>query len=317
MQQPTAKPPDLRNIDGDHDSRSGNELDAIARALCHGGSNLPGRLPVQKKFTSLRHETLVDIIESLRSALFPGFFSAGDLADESRQLPVAVELDRVLRSFPQQIKNAFSMTPAFRDRDEKDALTITQRLLALLPQIQSLLVKDIQAALDGDPAATCPEEVILCYPGLFAVTYYRIAHQLHLEGVPLIPRIITEHAHSMTGIDIHPGAEIGEYFFIDHGTGVVIGETTVIGSRVYQGVTLGARSLHGATSESPMRGIPRHPIVEDYVIIYAGATILGRVTIGRGSIIGGGVWLTESVPPGSVVTQAKGQRENCLRPATK
>jgi len=154
--------------------------------------------------------------------------------------------------------------------------------------------------------------VIFCYPGLQAITNYRLAHELHKLGVPLIPRMITEHAHSITGIDIHPGAVIGENFFIDHGTGVVIGETCVIGKRVslYQGVTLGAKSFKLDAEGNPIKGIPRHPIVEDEVIIYSGATILGRVTIGRGSIIGGNVWLVRSVPPHSRITQAQASEDD-------
>jgi serine O-acetyltransferase len=173
------------------------------------------------------------------------------------------------------------------------------------------LSADVQAAYEGDPAATSPEETILCYPGILAITNYRLAHELHLVGVPLLPRIITEHAHSITGIDIHPGATIGEQFFIDHGTGVVIGETCNIGSRVriYQGVTLGAKSFPLDDDGNPIKGIPRHPIVEDDVVIYGGATILGRITIGCGSVIGGNVWLTRSVPPGSKITQAEPKRK--------
>jgi serine O-acetyltransferase len=183
--------------------------------------------------------------------------------------------------------------------------------MARLPEVRRLLATDVQAAYEGDPAATSPDEAIFCYPGMLAITSYRLAHELHLLEVPLLPRIITEHAHSITGVDIHPGATIGEYFFIDHATGVVIGETTVIGNRVriYQGVTLGAKSFPLDAEGNPIKGIPRHPVVEDDVIIYGGATILGRVTIGKGSVIGGNVWLTRSVPPGSRVTQARPNEE--------
>jgi serine O-acetyltransferase len=168
---------------------------------------------------------------------------------------------------------------------------------------------DVRAAFEGDPAATSPDETIFCYPGIQAIANFRIAHELYRLDVPLLPRMITEHAHSITGIDIHPGATIGEKFFIDHGTGVVIGETCRIDNRVriYQGVTLGAKSFPLDEGGNPIKGIPRHPIVEDDVIIYGGATILGRVTIGRGSTIGGNVWLTHSVPPGSRITQAQVQ----------
>jgi serine O-acetyltransferase len=164
----------------------------------------------------------------------------------------------------------------------------------------------VEAAYEGDPALKSRDEAIFAYPGLYATTAQRIAHELHVLGVPLIPRIMTEWAHTATGIDIHPGAAIGEKFFIDHGTGVVIGETSIIGARVriYQGVTLGAKSFPLDEKGNPIKGIDRHPVVEDDVIIYAGATILGRITIGKGSSIGGNVWLTQSVAPGSRITQA-------------
>jgi serine O-acetyltransferase len=166
---------------------------------------------------------------------------------------------------------------------------------------------DVEAAYDGDPALQIKDEAIFSYPGVLAITNQRIAHELYALGVPLIPRMITEHAHALTGIDIHPGARIGERFFIDHGTGVVIGETAILGAnvRIYQGVTLGAKSFPKDERGLPIKGIDRHPIVEDDVVIYSGATILGRVTIGRGSSIGGNVWLTHGVPPGSRVTQAE------------
>jgi serine O-acetyltransferase len=169
------------------------------------------------------------------------------------------------------------------------------------------LATDVRSAFEGDPAASSPDEVIFCYPAVMAITNFRLAHELHVLGVPLIPRMITEHAHSITGMDIHPGATIGEYFFIDHGTGGVIGETCEIGRnvRLYQGVTLGAKSFKLDEKGKPIKGIPRHPIVEDDVTIYSGATILGRVTIGRGSVIGGNVWLVDSVPPNSRITQAQ------------
>jgi serine O-acetyltransferase len=168
------------------------------------------------------------------------------------------------------------------------------------------LLSDVRAAYEGDPAATSTDETIFCYPGILAVTNQRVAHELYRLEVPLLPRMLTEQAHSVTGIDIHPGASIGERFFIDHGTGVVIGETSTIGNnvRLYQGVTLGAKSFPLDEHGNPLKGIPRHPIVEDDVVIYAGATVLGRVTVGRGSVIGGNVWVTENVPPGSKLSQA-------------
>jgi len=191
------------------------------------------------------------------------------------------------------------------------AASATRQFLERLPEVRRMLATDVQAAYEGDPAATSPDEAIFCYPGVSAIINHRLAHELYKLGVPLIPRIISECAHSSTGIDIHPGAAIGEKFFIDHGTGVVIGETSVIGKRVrlYQGVTLGAKSFPLDENGNPIKGIDRHPVVEDDVIIYSEATILGRVTIGRGSVIGGNVWLTRSVPPGSRITQAQVQQD--------
>jgi len=184
---------------------------------------------------------------------------------------------------------------------------VTRAFMGRLPEVRRRVASDVEAAYEGDPALKSRDEAIFSYPGIFAVTNQRIAHELHVLGVPLIPRMITEHAHSLTGIDIHPGASIGEMFFIDHGTGVVIGETSRIGARVrlYQGVTLGAKSFPLDEHGKPIKGIDRHPIVEDDVVVYSGATILGRITIGRGSSIGGNVWVTQSVPPGSRVTQAE------------
>jgi len=188
---------------------------------------------------------------------------------------------------------------------DKDAKALVEAFVAALPEVKRLVATDVQAAYEGDPAATSPMEVVMSYPGLFAVTVHRLAHVLYRLGIPIIPRIMSELAHSKTGIDIHPGATIGERFFIDHGTGVVVGETTVIGRNVklYQGVTLGALSFDKDPETGALvKGIKRHPNVEDNVVIYAGATILGgRTTIGHDSEIGGNVWIKESVPPNSRV----------------
>jgi serine O-acetyltransferase len=191
------------------------------------------------------------------------------------------------------------------------ARDITAAFLERLPAIRNLLDTDVRAAFDGDPAARFLDETLFCYPGVTAILQHRIAHELHVLSVPLIPRIISELAHAATGIDIHPGAQIGASFFIDHGTGVVIGETCLLGERVrlYQGVTLGARSFASDDDGRLIKGQMRHPIVEDDVVIYAGATILGRITIGKGATIGGNVWVTRSVPPGSRVTQALARQE--------
>jgi serine O-acetyltransferase len=245
--------------------------------------------------------------------LFPGYFGFPDLKADSIQYHMGATLDRVRYRIQEQIKRGFCFTCpegtfCLPDCDER-ARAVTKTFLSRLPAIRKILATDVQAAFEGDPAAPSTDEVVFCYPGMIAVTNYRLAHELHLLGVPLIPRLITEHAHSITGVDIHPGASIGEHFFIDHGTGVVIGETCIIGKnvRLYQGVTLGAKSFKLDEDGHPVKGIPRHPIVEDDVIIYSGATILGRITIGRGSSIGGNVWLVDSVPPLSRITQARAE----------
>ena len=193
----------------------------------------------------------------------------------------------------------------------QQAILITRQFTAQLPTVRALIDSDIQAAYEGDPAARTPDEVLVCYPGINAVIYHRLAHILYSQGAPLVARMIAELAHSATGIDIHPGAQIGESFFIDHGTGVVIGETAIIGQRVrlYQAVTLGAKRFQKDDNGVLIKGNLRHPMVEDDVVIYAGATILGRVTIGSGSIIGGNVWLTHSVPAHSIITQASERTE--------
>ncbi|MFH1132639.1 MAG: serine acetyltransferase [Pseudomonadota bacterium] len=261
-------------------------------------------------------DALVDIVESLRSVLFPGYFGTSDLSDESVRFHMGATLDRIAGVLREQIKRGLCFVcdkevPNCPECEEK-ASALTKIFLSRLPKVRHVLATDVQAAYEGDPAATCPAEAIFCYPGVVAITNHRLAHELRELGVPLLPRIIAEQAHSNTGIDIHPGADIGEYFFIDHGTGVVIGETCIIGNHVciYQGVTLGAKSFPLDENGKPIKGIARHPIVEDDVTIYGGATILGRVTIGRGSVVGGNVWLTQSLPPGSKVTQAKASQEN-------
>jgi len=258
---------------------------------------------------------VVRIIEGLFAALFPTHFGLPDLTDEGVDYFVGHTLDATLRSLVKQVHRELQ----FASRDEEKsggdrgqkAIEITREFAERLPGVCALLESDILAAYQGDPAAKSVEEVRVCYPGVWAITHHRLAHELYLLGAPLLARIISELAHSATGIDIHPGAKIGASFFIDHGTGVVIGETAVIGQhvRLYQAVTLGAKSFPVGEGGALIKGIPRHPIVEDDVVIYAGATILGRVTIGRASTIGGNVWLTRSVPPGSNITQAQVRSE--------
>jgi serine O-acetyltransferase len=280
-------------------------------ALRHVGAPSPSALLLPSR------EALVEIVDGLRSVLFPGFFGATlNVREESLPFHVGATLDHVRQLLREQVQRGFCFVcretdPSRCPECKERAWGLTDAFVARLPEVRGLLTGDVRAAYEGDPAAPSPQEVILCYPGIQAVLAYRLAHELHRLDVPLLPRMITEHAHSITGIDIHPGASIGERFFIDHGTGVVVGETAVIGNgvRLYQGVTLGAKSFPLDPSGRLIRGIPRHPIVEDDVIIYSEATVLGRITIGRGSIIGGNVWLTHSVPPNSRVSQA-GVRES-------
>lgn len=304
----------------DQELESKRSLGDVVEALCESHDSLswaredwtdPRRLPSRDR--------LVNIIDTLRSVLFPGYYGDPDLSRDSLMYRIGTTLDTVMQLLKDEITRGICFatcknptTCKIKDACgicEVKALRITQTFLGKLPEIKRLLATDVMAAYEGDPALVSPDEAIFCYPGILAVTNYRLAHELHVLGVPLIPRIVTEHAHSLTGIDIHPGATIGESFFIDHGTGVVIGETCVIGDRVriYQGVTLGAKSFPMDKNGNPIKGIPRHPIVEDDVIIYSGATILGRITLGRGAVIGGNTWVTRDVEPGGSVNQGPRQ----------
>lgn len=289
------------------------DLTPLVRALCEATGGLrrtADDCPEKHPFPS--RDAVIAIVEALRTVLFPGYFGPSELTESSMAFRIGSALDEIRRALLEQIRRGYCFACRERNAEcEARSKTATQAFLARLPAVRKLLESDVRAAYEGDPAATSPDEAIFCYPGVLAVTNYRIAHELYVLGVPLIPRMITEHAHSVTGIDIHPGATIGESFFIDHGTGVVIGETSVIGNRVriYQGVTLGAKSFPVDETGKLVKGIPRHPIVEDDVIIYSEATILGRVTIGRGSVIGGNVWVTHDVPPNSVITQAHVRQE--------
>lgn len=218
----------------------------------------------------------------------------------------AAPLEILAGRLAKQIKNSLCFLCAEKgdcSACEDHARQITRDFIAHLPALQKLLVSDVNAAYEGDPAAVSPVEPLLCYPGVTAVTFQRMAHFLYARGVRLIPRIVTEYAHSITGIDIHPGAQIGPAFFIDHGTGVVIGETCVIGANVklYQGVTLGAKSFPLDKNGNPVKGVKRHPNIEDNVIIYAEATVLGNVTIGKNSVIGANKWVTHDIPPNTKV----------------
>lgn len=277
----------------------------------------PPKLPSRK--------VLGAVIEGLGAALFPNRLGLADIREEGLDYFVGHTLDVALRDLITQVKLELEFARDVRRHDEQDhkvdvaqdkvhasekmphASSIVREFASQLPAIRNLLDTDIHAAFEGDPAARSVDEVLVCYPGIMAMIHYRLAHALHVLGLPLIARMITEIAHSATGIDIHPGASIDESFFIDHGTGVVIGETSVIGRhvRIYQAVTLGAKRFPTDESGNLIKGNARHPIVEDDVVIYAGATVLGRITIGKGSTVGGNVWLTHSVPAGSNITQAQ------------
>lgn len=264
-----------------------------------GGRELPSR------------EALTTIVDGLRGALFPMRLGPPDLRQENEDYYVGHTLDTVLSALLTQVRlelrhHARHDSAALADSDGR-AVAVLRDFARALPRIRALLDSDVLAAFHGDPAARSVDEVLLCYPGIHAMIHHRLAHELYTLGVPLLARLVAELAHGETGIDIHPGASIGAGFFIDHGTGVVIGETAQIGRnvRLYQAVTLGAKRFSKDEDGHLQKGGARHPILEDEVVIYAGATILGRVTIGRGSTIGGNVWLTRSVPPGSRIAQAQ------------
>ena len=240
---------------------------------------------------------VIKIIKRVQCMMFPDYFSLKE--DEGKSPREIAEL--VFSSLKRQITASYSF---FDEMSVVDTEEIAYGILEVIPKIKATLIKDVHALYEGDPAARSPEEIILSYPGFYAISIYRLAHEFYVRGIPYIARLMTEFAHEKTGIDIHAGATIGEYFFIDHGTGIVIGETTTIGDRVkiYQGVTLGAKSFELDDEGNPIKGIKRHPDIGNNVVIYANATILGGNTkIGDGAVIGGNVWLTHSVPEGQVV----------------
>ncbi|OHT18794.1 serine O-acetyltransferase EpsC [Edaphosphingomonas haloaromaticamans] len=261
----------------------------------HGGHGFPQRQAISR------------ILAPLSALLFPLRLGPPELNPANEDAFIEATLETTLLQLAAQVRLElrYHQRDAADDAIEARVQAILRGFATALPGLRALLDSDVQAAWQGDPAARSVDEVLICYPSITAVIHYRLAHRLHELGAPLVARIITEIAHSRTGIDIHPGARIGARFFIDHGTGVVIGETAVIGEgvRLYQGVTLGAIGLL-IDATGAARGEPRHPIVEDEVVIHAGATILGRVTIGRGAVIGGHVWLTRDVPPGAEVLPA-------------
>ena len=249
-------------------------------------------------------KVLEEIVDLSRSILFPGYFGRSNINKHTIRYHIGMAVEKLSKLLEDQILAGLCFScpqsgkggnPACKARAKEMAFKLVEKL----PEIRRVLATDVEAAFNGDPAAENFGEIISCYPVIKALSNYRIAHELHVIGVPLIPRIISEMAHSETGIDIHPAATIGEHFTIDHGTGVVIGATCIIGNNVklYQGVTLGAKSFPLDENGNPIKGIPRHPILEDNVVVYSNATILGRITIGRGSIVGANIWVTESMEP--------------------
>jgi serine O-acetyltransferase len=255
---------------------------------------------------------LREMVELSRTVLFPGYYGNSSINAHTVRYHIGVNVERLFDLLTEQILaglcfNDKSECSCFSQSQRQQASDVAARFVSCLPELRRTLATDVEAAYNGDPAAKSHGEVIFCYPAIRAISNYRIAHELLKLHVPLIPRIITEMAHSETGIDIHPGATIGHHFTIDHGTGVVIGETCIIGNHVklYQGVTLGAKSFPLDDDNKPIKGILRHPILEDHVIVYSNATILGRITIGQGATVGGNIWVTEDVPQGARIVQRK------------
>lgn len=263
---------------------------------------------------------LKEIMDLVRSIIFPGYYGNSSLNTTTLKYHIGVDVERLFNLLTEQILAGLAFNDFENDPEYSSfsPATIEQELrristeraeifLSKLPELRRILATDVVAAFNGDPAAKTYGEIISCYPVIKTLTNYRVAHELLILDVPLIPRMLTEMAHSETGIDIHPGATIGEYFTIDHGTGVVIGETCIIGNNVklYQGVTLGAKSFPCDENGNPIKGIPRHPILEDDVIVYSNASILGRITIGKGATIGGNIWVTHDVPAGEFISQKR------------
>lgn len=257
-------------------------------------------------------EVLEEIIDLCRAILFPGYYGNARISTQTIRFHTGVNIEKLHELLSRQIYAGLcladtSCTSCAEELIFSQAEKLSEAFISTLPEMRCLLATDAEAAYNGDPAAQNINEVIFCYPGFRAIGNYRIAHQLYKLGVPFIPRMITEMAHSETGIDIHPGAQIGHYFSIDHGTGTVIGETSVIGNnvRIFQGVSLAGEKLPPDENGNAIRGIPRHPILEDNVTVYSNATLLGKIRVGKGATICGNVWITGDVPPGAVITQNK------------
>ena len=276
-------------------------LHAVAAQIANGYET--AEVPMYSEHLRMPdRKVIIKIIENLQKVFFPAYFAGGTVSHVSAETFAEFLLGEIYTDLREQVHLAFSNTIADESELRERTNAVCDRFLCRLPQIQTILMKDVTANFDGDPAAGSKEEVIFSYPGLYAIFVYRVAHELYESGVPLIPRIMSEYAHGATGIDINPGAKIGEYFFIDHGTGIVVGETTIIGNNVklYQGATLGALSPAGMATNPDVR---RHPKVGDNVVIYANSTLLGGATeIGDNVVIGGNAFLTSSVEPDTVVS---------------
>ena len=261
-------------------------------------------------------KVLYEIIELSRAILFPGYYGNSTINSRTINYHIGVNIEKLFDLLTEQILAGLCFSTAEGDCNvcsesrREEAARLAANFISKLPAMRRILATDVEAAYNGDPAAKSYGEVIFCYPAIKAISNYRIAHELLELGVPLIPRMITEMAHSETGIDIHPGAKIGSHFTIDQGTGVVIGATSIIGNNVklYQGVTLGAKSFPLDADGKPIKGIPRHPILEDNVIVYSNATILGRITIGSDATVGGNIWVTENIPAGAKIVQTKAKK---------
>ncbi len=288
----------------------GEKFDDLLEDMLESYRGTPHTHRIGKRFLPSRTE-IAEVIQDLLELIYPGFHGRLDLTEQNIREHTEALLERATRKVHRQVHNCLCYAREARgdtrpdnvDPCDQKALGIALEFAERLPAIRDLLAGDVQAAYDGDPAATGTDEIILAYPGLLAVTVYRLAHELHIQGVPLMPRIMTEWAHGVTGVDIHPGARIGRNFFIDHATGVVIGETTIIGDNVklYQGVTLGALSFAKDERGRLIRGYKRHPTIEDNVVVYANATVLGGQTVvGSGTEVGGSVFLTKTVPGDSI-----------------
>jgi serine O-acetyltransferase len=301
---------DLEKLEAlDERKRRLEDMEQIVEALC-----APIENPLYHRGQRFRNMLLpsrhivIECSDELRAVMFPGYFGYREFRDDTLRFHIGATLDKVMFRLQEEVRHACRYVEGHDYGRHYAGVDQVEQIMAdflqVLPSVRHRLLLDAQACYEWDPAVFIPEAPIFCYPNMLALINYRIAHELYLRDVPFIPRIMTEHAHTLTGIDIHPGARIGESCFIDHGSGVVIGQTAELGDRVrlYQGVTLGALRfpLDDAT-QRPQKGIPRHPVVEDDVVIYAEATVLGRITIGRGSVIGANVFLTRSLPPYSKV----------------